>query len=205
MDNDFAIRVRRATSWFECAAREPDKDVAFILYWIAFNASYGSESLQRRKVGDLEVLKKHLRKLIQLDGKKDIRFLLWDTHRVAAENLLNNEYLYRQFWRHHLEGSGRQHWKVDFEASKTHLTRAWQNEETASVTCELFERLYTLRNQLLHGGATWKSSFNRSSVNDGASIMGPLVKTFTDIMRDNREVDWGRVAYRPGLQGRPPR
>jgi Zn-dependent oligopeptidase len=39
----------------------------------------------------------------------------------------------------------------------------------------VLDRLYTLRNQLVHGGATYKSEVNRSQVIDGKNILSMLV------------------------------
>ena len=45
----------------------------------------------------------------------------------------------------------------------------------------LFDRLYVLRNQLVHGGATWNSSVNRGQVKAGAEILAFLVPVFVDV------------------------
>ncbi len=52
-----------------------------------------------------------------------------------------------------------------------------------------------LRNQLLHGGATWRSSVNRAQVGDGARIMYFLVPIFIDVMLDHPEEDWGAARF----------
>ena len=52
-----------------------------------------------------------------------------------------------------------------------------------------------LRNQLIHGGATWNSSVNRSQVKDGAALLGVLLPIFIDILMDNPGNDWGRPYY----------
>ena len=59
----------------------------------------------------------------------------------------------------------------------------------------LFDRLYVLRNQILHGGATWNSSVNRSQVRDGAAIMGFLVPAFVKVMMDHPDEPWGKNYY----------
>ena len=61
--------------------------------------------------------------------------------------------------------------------------------------CELFTRLYTVRNQLLHGCATWNSSVNRSQVETGAAIMAALMPRFIDVMIENPDFDWGTPRY----------
>lgn len=63
---------------------------------------------------------------------------------------------------------------------------------------ELFDRLYVLRNQLLHGGSTWQGSVNRSQVQDGAAIMAFLVPHFINLMLDNPTTDWGIPPYAAG-------
>jgi hypothetical protein len=59
----------------------------------------------------------------------------------------------------------------------------------------LFDRLYMLRNQLIHGGATWNSSVNRDQLRDGCEILGCLVPIMVDLMMDNPQEDWGRPFY----------
>ena len=59
----------------------------------------------------------------------------------------------------------------------------------------LFDRLYILRNQILHGGATWNSKVNRSQVQDGQSIIGFLIPNFLQIMMDNQNENWGKLVF----------
>jgi len=63
------------------------------------------------------------------------------------------------------------------------------------VLDEVFERLYILRNQMMHGGATWNSSVNRAQVKAAADFLGFLLPIFIDIMLDNPHEDWGRPYY----------
>ena len=69
---------------------------------------------------------------------------------------------------------------------------------------ELFDRLYVLRNQLIHGGATWQGSVNRSQVQDGAAIMAFLVPHFINLMLDNPAAAWGIPPYAAGTILLPP-
>ena len=63
--------------------------------------------------------------------------------------------------------------------------------DTRTILSELFDRLYVLRNQIMHGGATWKGSVNRPQVRDGARIMAFLVPRFASLMMSNPRIDWG--------------
>jgi hypothetical protein len=67
--------------------------------------------------------------------------------------------------------------------------------DTARVLSFVFDRLYVLRNQLIHGGSTWSSAVNRGQVSDGAAILGFLCPVFIDIMMDNPNEDWGQPFY----------
>ena len=51
--------------------------------------------------------------------------------------------------------------------------------DTQKVMGVMFDRLYTLRNQLLHGGANWNSSVNHSQISQGVEIMEKHPSNFT--------------------------
>lgn len=47
------------------------------------------------------------------------------------------------------------------------------------IVIVLFDRLYVLRNQLVHGGATWNSAASRAQVHDDAAVLGCLLPVFS--------------------------
>jgi hypothetical protein len=59
----------------------------------------------------------------------------------------------------------------------------------------VLERLYTLRNSIVHGGATYNSKLNRTQLRDASNIMQLLVPIIIDIMMENRDHNWGDIAY----------
>ncbi len=59
----------------------------------------------------------------------------------------------------------------------------------------VLDRLYTVRNQLMHGGATYKSKINRSQVKDASKILEYLLPVIIDIMIENINEDWGEINY----------
>lgn len=59
----------------------------------------------------------------------------------------------------------------------------------------VLDRLYTVRNQLIHGGATYQSKVNRSQVKDASEILSFLVPLIIDIMITNINEDWGTINY----------
>jgi hypothetical protein len=59
----------------------------------------------------------------------------------------------------------------------------------------VFNRLYTLRNQLMHGGATWNSAVNRDQVRDCVNLLGKLVPLVIEVMLDNPNTLWGDACF----------
>ena len=59
----------------------------------------------------------------------------------------------------------------------------------------VFSRMYTLRNQLIHGGATWNSSVNRDQLRGCSAFLGKRVPYVIQLMMDNTDTLWGDAAY----------
>lgn len=197
---DLALRTYRAVSWFERAegARESDDfDVAFILYWIAFDAAYGQNSGQEKSLAS------YFKKLIRLDDHGAIIGAIGGRFYGPVRDLLGIPHLYPQFWDEPKQRGGKTHWKKEWEDENDKAGRALDERGDAAYVLEiLFRRLYTLRNQLVHGAATWDSSRNRDSVEYGAKIMSLVLPVFLGIMLEHRNEDWGVPSYPPGDQGR---
>ena len=68
--------------------------------------------------------------------------------------------------------------KAQLEQEKKKVTKALQQKHSVDVLLIVFNRLYTLRNQLMHGGSTYKSSLNRKQLQDGCQILSALLPAF---------------------------
>jgi hypothetical protein len=62
-------------------------------------------------------------------------------------------------------------------------------------TSLVLNRLYTLRNQLMHGGATWGGKVNREQLRDCTRLLGNLVPVIIGLMMDNPDTPWGDAVY----------
>ena len=82
-----------------------------------------------------------------------------------------------------------------FATSKRRFAEALKARDTLTILSMLFDRLYVLRNQLIHGGATWNSGVNRDQMRDGTAILAFLVPVFIDLMMDAPDQDWGAPFY----------
>jgi hypothetical protein len=190
------LRVHRALSWLqraELAASDPD--AAFIFFWISFNAAYADERPDVTPTGERKCFEDYFEKLGSLDRDNRVYNAIWTKFPGPIKQLLDNRYVYQPFWSHQNQVPGNADWEERFTSSKRRISRALAAKETKVILSCLFDRLYVLRNQLVHGGATWNSSVNRAQVTDGARILAFLVPIFIDIMMDNPQVGWGAPYY----------
>ena len=194
------LRVHRALSWLRRAeAEHDDLDVRFILLWIGFNAAYAGDldraldgagaSNERARFDDFFAA------LVRMDRDNRIYGVIGNRFSQEIRLLLDNRYVFAPFWKHHageIAGGG---WEITFEAAKRAANRALAQRDTPVVLSILFDRLYVLRNQLVHGGATWNSNANRNQVRDGAALLGCLLPVFIDLMMDNPGEEWTMPNY----------
>ena len=185
------LRARRCTSWLEPAEKamaSRDYDAAFIFYWIAFNAAYSEGSSDTRS----EIKKRNdfLNMVIKLDKSEKLHNAILMRYQGPINSLLNNEYVYERFWRHYSGRRGYGDWEFKFRIESGKVRTAIARGNTRYILRILFERLYVLRNQFIHGGTTWKGSVNRAQVTDGAMIMASLVPLFIELMMDNPDIPW---------------
>lgn len=214
---NLAYRVQRAATWMERAERERDDppgapeeqlrgaagrsnpdagdpDAKFVCYWIAFNALYAVASPMHGVDPELVAIKKYLGAIAPFDEEKAIYGAVWSQFEEAPSGLLNNRYVFADFWKH-VHGFGDAKWKQRFDKEWSDAQFAFKKRDGFRVLNVLFERLYTLRNQLVHGGATWKGSANGRQIRDGASLLGSLLPIFIGLMLDNPDKEWGEPYY----------
>lgn len=194
------LRVHRALSWLRRAdAENDDLDVRFILLWIGFNAAYAGDldrALDGAGTGNERArFDEFFAALVRMDSDNRIYRVIWDRFSQEIRLLLDNRYVFAPFWKHRGGEVGGGGWEFTFEAAKRAANRALAQRDTPVVLSILFDRLYVLRNQLVHGGATWNSNANRNQVRDGAALLGCLLPVFIDLMMDNPGEEWTMPNY----------
>ncbi len=191
------LRVHRAISWIgRSETADEDHDARFVFLWIAFNAAYADESeFQSIAPGERAAFADFFGKVVALDGEQRIYKAIWQSFSGPIRMLMQNRYVFNPFWQHHNGIEGYVDWEARFTASAHGFGQALQSQDTARTLSFVFDRLYVLRNQLVHGGSTWNSAINRDQVRDGAAILGFLMPVFVDIMMDHPNEDWGRPFY----------
>lgn len=191
------LRVHRAISWIGRAQKESeDPDAAFLFHWIAFNAAYADErEFQTVPQGERAAFAEFFGRVVRLDSARRIYKAIWSTYSGPVRLLLENRFVFLPFWQHTNGIAGNENWQERFAAAHRVFHKATQDGDTARMLSLVFDRLYVLRCQLVHGGTTWGSYVNRAQVRDGAAILGTLMPLIADIMLDHPAEDWGRPFY----------
>lgn len=190
------LRIHRALSWLQRAAQcEDDPDARFIFLWIAFNAAYAQEIPQHQRLTEQETFQLFLQKLHQLDSGKQLDDLVWQQFSGPIRILLDNPYVFESFWAFQRGDIDAATWQDRQAAGKRKAAVLLAQGHTTELLALVLQRIYTLRNQLLHGGATWNSQVNRAQVQDCANLMGRLVPVVVDIMMNSPEAVWGEACY----------
>lgn len=212
-------RLRRSRSWLERAASEKNADAKYIFLWISFNAAYAVDlnSKNRRSGKDPRYRKEYFEKLKQ--ARFRINPAIHETLSKRIFSLMTNVYVFRPFWgavsrsdpfnwKNWEEGKGKEGKEgKDFRDELNEvqrclpLTRNTTATDMNKVLKMTFDRLYVLRNQLMHGCSTQHDSapedrpLNRPQIKDGAKILEALMPLFLNTMENHPEIDWGEISY----------
>ncbi|MDA7984395.1 MAG: HEPN domain-containing protein [Alphaproteobacteria bacterium] len=208
----FRDRMRRAISWVERAEEErgktnPDPYAAVVFYWIAFNAAYGMHDPLPEHADARRKFRQFFRKVVKLDeGGEQPRIynIIWDKYSGPIRSLLDNHFVFAPFWKHQHGDPEHADWERKFRSDKRRAFMYLKQNSTVAVLSVVFDRLYVLRNQLIHGEATWRDiktdETRRPQVQDGERILSALVPVFIDIMMDHPHLRWGSSHY-PVIRG----
>lgn len=192
---NLGLRVHRALSWLQKSeGAEADQDSQFIFLWISFNAAYAQDN-DVLGYTESKTFSLFVSKLVELDKSNTFYNLVWSQFSSNIRVLLDNQYVFQPFWDYQNGKLSEEEWKQRFAAAKTAANVALSNKRTDVVITIILQRLYTLRNQLVHGGATWNSSANRSQIRDGVAFLSQLVPIIINTMMDNPEHLLGKANF----------
>jgi hypothetical protein len=187
------IRIHRAISWIKSAEKQDGNlDMKFISLWIALNTCYAvdlngiSSKPERAKLRDFTT------SLVLYDRSR-LYNLFWEKFSGPVRMLIENKFVYEKFWE--FNRGEIQDYLTPFNKSITTAHNCLSKENIEGLLEIVLERLYTLRNSIVHGGATYNSKLNRVQLRDACNIMQLLVPIIIDIMIENKDHDWGDIAY----------
>lgn len=191
----FKLRIHSALSWLTQAEQLKELDFKFICLWISFNAAYARE-IDDMQLGEKAAFNEFIVRICTLDENHQIYDLIWQKFSGSIRLLLDNQYIFQPFWDFHNGKISEMEWEKAFLLAKNKLLYALEEKKTDKVLNVLFQRLYTLRNQILHGGSTFNSRINRDQVKDACAILSFLIPSMLEIMmKHHDEVEWGKPFY----------
>jgi hypothetical protein len=190
-----SIRIHRALSWLQRAEQCDDEDGRFVFLWIAFNAAYANEVSEEYRLSEQQAFAQFIERLLGYDSAKNLYNLVWAEFTNSIRALLNNRYVFQPFWDFHNQKIAEHEWQERFDQAKKSASVALGNQDTHRVLGIILSRLYTLRNQVIHGGATCGSSVNRQQLTDANKIMAKLVPIIIELLMDHASGHWGDACY----------
>ncbi|WP_336943205.1 hypothetical protein [Acinetobacter modestus] len=203
-NEDFRLRIHRSLSWLqraEQAQQEQDLDSQFIYLWISFNAAYAKDLGAGLRSADKGAFVQFIYRICHLDKEQKIYYTVWNTFSGSIRILLNNQFTFQPFWDYHNGLITEQDWIASFEKNRKKALEALTQKDTPEILIAVFNHLYTLRNQIMHGGATFNSTVNRSQLKDACNILSTLIPEMLKVMLQNPDdKTWGKPFY-PVVKG----
>ncbi len=198
-NEDFRLRIHRSLSWMQRAEQaqlEQDFDSQFIFLWISFNAVYAKDLGAGMRSVDKGLFVQFIYRICHLDEEQIIYHSVWNTFSGSIRILLNNKFTFQPFWDYHNDLILEQDWLESFERNKKKALVALTQKDTPEILVATFNHLYTLRNQIIHGGATFNSTVNRSQLKDACNILATLIPEMLQVMLNHpHDKTWGKPFY----------
>lgn len=193
IDVNFRMRLRRALSWMHAAQTyRQDIDIAFIALWIAFNACYAAGGADKH-TKTRNVYEHFFRKLAQYDTDKCLWRSVCCGQREAVLGLIKSKYSFSPYWNakkdHSIE------WGSRLEKTQEFVMQSLQTEDLEAMLSVVFDRLYVIRNQIMHGGAAHGIDYNRKMLTAGYQVLEAMMPIIVAIMMTRPDVDWGEVYF----------
>lgn len=191
---NWRIRIHRALSWLQRAEHETrDEDARFLFLWIALNAAYAHEFGFEQS--EREQARQFIDKLVSHDREGRLQQVLFDQFTGPVRTLLANRFVFEPFWRALREHDSSNSWERQFEGARILAMRALMARQTGQVLSIVADRLYVLRNQLMHGGATWNSDANRQQMHDAVTILDALIPSIITLMIEHPDPDLSGITF----------
>ena len=189
------LRVHRALSWLNRSEICDDEDAKFLFLWVAYNAAYAQTLQGLEQVTEHDKSNRFIEKLIALDSENKLYGLVWTEFSSSVRVLLANPYVFAPFWEFQRGDKTETEWKDVFSRANNAATAALGRGDTGTVLSIVLSRLYMLRNQLVHGGATWNSKINRDQLRDATKFLEVFVPCAIEVMMNNPNTLWGDPVF----------
>lgn len=194
---NLSLRIHRALSWLKRAEQSEDLDGQFIFLWIAFNAAYANDIDPNYRESERTTFGDFFKKLCELDEGNKLSNLVWQEFSGAIRLLLDNPYVNNDFWEFQRGNIDKPTLEARLSGAKRAVNKSLAAQNTADTLSIIFSRIYVLRNQLMHGGATWDGAMNREQIKDSVGFLHKFVVAMLQIMMDGKPTLWGDPNFPP--------
>lgn len=194
--DNWGIRAHRALSWHKRATELPadQPEARYLFYWISLNSLYSRWDAQRNAPGaDRDTRQSFIRRLIQFDSGGRISAMLHQ-QRPLIKKILGNPFLSSVFWRdpHHPKARG---WASE---DVNYLEKNFREHNYQKLLEQVFDRLYVLRGQLVHGASTGGSHLNRTTLYHCLMMLAQMVPVILELVIDQGiDANWPELCYPP--------
>ncbi|MDY6421316.1 MAG: HEPN domain-containing protein [Succinivibrio dextrinosolvens] len=202
-DETFRTRIHRSLSWLRKAdsfTEESDLDMKFICLWIAFNAAYGkSLPALDHSCSEKYAFKSFIEKIISLDSVNLLASVVCGKYAMRISFLVENKFTFHKYWDFTKGVEEASDWKRSLSASVKKYNDCRISMDVSTILSIVFDRLYVLRNQLMHGGSSCGSKLNRETIDDAVGFLSDLIPSMLLVMMMNykKDHDWGELFYVP--------
>lgn len=202
-DETFRTRIHRSLSWLRKAdsfIEESDLDMKFICLWIAFNAAYGkSLPALDHSCSEKYAFKSFIEKIISLDSVNLLASVVCGKYAMRISFLVENKFTFQKYWDFTKGVEEASDWKRSLSASVKKYNDCRISMDVSTILSIVFDRLYVLRNQLMHGGSSCGSKLNRETIDDAVGFLSDLIPSMLLVMMLNykKDHDWGELFYVP--------
>ena len=194
---NLSLRIHRSLSWLKRAEMAEDLDGRFIFLWIAFNAAYATDIDPSLRSSERSTFNDFFKKLCDLDEEGLLFHLVWQEFSSSIRVLLDNRYISHDFWEYQRGVIDQTEMERRLKGAKQAANRSLAEQNTADTLSIVFSRIYVLRNQLMHGGATWDGSLNRDQIRDCVRFMEQFVVAMITILLESKPTLWGDASFPP--------
>lgn len=181
MTQDDSTRLHRSISWFRRAEQiTNDGDARFLFLWIAFNSAYAHE-FSKDDV-EMDSARQFIDKLIALDSEQQLAAWVRVAYSGPIRNVINNKFLFTRFWNERGTTSANASWVSELDRDAQASFNAAVTGDVSRAMRGILSRLYVLRNQVVHGGATWNSKVNRPQIQTCTTVLMQLMPIIIGLM-----------------------
>lgn len=209
-DQGLLDRIQRADSWIQAAAGLKPEQLheAFIFLYIAFNCLYGRRKYEGDQAQIEEDLDVFFSKILAMH-RKDVQeggTILKDALGACRQDgavLIRDRFLVNRYWRGAQPPAALQ---TKLNKDAIGALEALADGDYQEFLSLVFHRISVLRNQVMHGCATYGArSYGRASLAKALRVLRLLVPAFYELSRRyGHELAWDPIPYpRLGSQQHP--